>query len=82
MDLRLAALIAPDQRGPDDAGGMIEDDEAVHLAGQTDAADIGAGRLGLGEDTANGLSRGVPPVFGPLLGPPGRSMRMSSCGAV
>ncbi len=42
----------------------------MHLTGQSDAAHVLAAHFGLAQDTANRLSRRVPPVFGPLLGPP------------
>jgi hypothetical protein len=45
--LPLAALIAPDERRPDHARGFIENYEAVHLAGQPDAAYIPASGVGL-----------------------------------
>jgi hypothetical protein len=41
--LRLGALIAPDERGAKDFAGGVEHDAAVHLAGEPDGLDLGAG---------------------------------------
>ena len=49
--------------------GVIEDHQAVHLAGEADAAHLGAGDSGLRERAANRLTSGIPPVLGALLGP-------------
>src|SRR6266851_5811829 len=69
VHLRLAALIAPDERGTNHLIRAVEDYQAVHLAGKSDAAHIAAGDAALGEHAANGFHRGVPPVFGALFGP-------------
>ena len=42
VHLRLAALIAPDQRGADHARRRVEDHQAVHLAGKADAFHLAA----------------------------------------
>ena len=69
VHLRLAALIAPDQRGTNHRAGAIHDDQAMHLAGKSDALHLRAGHAGLGEHAADGKHGGVPPVLGALLGP-------------
>ena len=69
IDLRLAALIAPDEGGANYAVGIIKDDEAVHLAGKPDALDLRAGDAGLRKNPADGGHRRVPPVLRALFGP-------------
>src|ERR1019366_2599008 len=69
VHLRLAALIAPDERRPDDGASLIENHQSVHLAGKTDAAHLGAGNTGFGQRAAYGDAGGVPPILGTLLGP-------------
>ena len=60
------ALVVPEDRGPDHAPGLVEDDETVHLAREADSGDLAPGRH-LGE---RGLG-GTQPVAGILLGPAG-----------
>ncbi len=71
VDLGLAALIAPDERGPDDLIGIIEHDQAVHLAGEADALDLTRVDACVGEYFSDGEARGTPPVVGILLRPEG-----------
>ena len=47
----------------------IEQHQAVHLAGEPDAANVVTGRARLRQHAANGLLRRLPPVLGTLLGP-------------
>ena len=69
IHLGLAALVAPDERGADDAVGFVQDDEAVHLAGKADAAHLAAAHARFREHAADGFLRRGPPVAGVLLGP-------------
>ena len=71
VHLRLAALVAPDEGGPDDGVGTVEDHETVHLAGESDAVDVTAGDARGGKHGANGDDGRVPPVLGTLLRPEG-----------
>ena len=41
----------------------------MHLARKTDAGYVFSADSGLGQDSLDRLDRGVPPVFGTLLGP-------------
>ncbi len=55
IDLGLAALVAPDEGGADHGVGAVEDDQAMHLAGEADAADVrGRARRTLREHAAYG----------------------------
>ena len=47
IDLLLAALVAPDQRGTDHPIGRIQHDKAVHLPGKSDAAHGASGKIRL-----------------------------------
>ena len=69
VDLRLAALIAPDQSGTDDPIAAIEQHESVHLARETDSANVSAGLPGGSKHAAYSVLRGIPPVFRTLLRP-------------
>jgi hypothetical protein len=51
--------------------GGIEQDEAVHLAGKSDALDLAARDSGGGKHTFDSGHGGVPPVLRVLLGPEG-----------
>ena len=67
--LRFRPLITPDERGANDFVVFIEQDGAVHLAGETDSGDgtgIEAGKL---QRFANGQSGRAPPVARVLLRP-------------
>src|SRR5581483_1949525 len=55
IDLGLAALIAPDERRPDDFVGRIEHHEAVHLAGKAYATNVCALCAGEREYSADGV---------------------------
>ena len=67
--LGLGALVAPDDRRPQDRAARVEQHRAVHLSGETDARD-GIGRdAGLRQDRAQRILRRAPPVGGILLGP-------------
>src|SRR5262245_10758384 len=66
INLRLAALIAPDQSRPDDSVCSIEHHQTVHLAGKPDTSYIRASDARFRQYTANGLFAGVPPVLRPL----------------
>ncbi len=69
LDLRAldrGALVVPEDRGPDHVACGVEDDEAVHLAGEPDPGHL-ASRGDLGE----GSLGGPPPVLGVLLRPAG-----------
>ena len=71
------ALVVPEDRRAQDAVGVVERDEAVHLAGEADARDAVAAELG-----ERRLGR-APPVLRVLLGPPGlrRRQRVGLLGA-
>ncbi len=63
--LRLGALVVPEDRGPHHGAVDVEDDQAVHLARETDAEEVEPTHLLEGP-----LGR-RPPVRGILLGPAG-----------
>ena len=65
---RARALIVPQQRRPDHRGPLVEEDGAVHLARDADAANRAIVRRG---DPAQRLDGRVPPRPGILLRPPG-----------
>ena len=69
VDLGLAALIAPDQRGTNHLIGCIQHHEPMHLSGQANAGDLSAGNVGPRQHTTYGLLGRVPPVLRPLLRP-------------
>src|SRR5262245_59527015 len=69
IHLRLAALIAPDERRPNDAIGIIQQDQPVHLAGKADASNVLACRVRLCQHATNRTLRRIPPVLWTLLGP-------------
>ncbi len=71
IDLRLAALVAPDERGPNYLPLLVEQHKPVHLAGETDAAHRASIDAGLAQHALNRQLPGAPPVFGRLLGPHG-----------
>ena len=72
--LGLRSLIVPENRGSQDSSFGIEDDEPVHLAGESD--------LALGQACQAGLGR-LPPVLGILLRPSrkGRPQRVRLTGS-
>jgi hypothetical protein len=69
VTLGLRALVGPDEGRAEDFAGRVEHDAAVHLAGEADGFDLGAGDSGGGYDSGDGLASGAPPVVGVLLGP-------------
>ena len=75
-------LIAPNEGGAEDLAVLVEEDGAVHLAGETDGEDDAGGvgvLAGSGERVLDGNLGGTPPVFGVLLGPadlPGADRRV------
>ncbi len=48
---------------------LVEKDRAVHLAREADRANVGRFQLGFLHDGADGLHRGLPPIFRVLLAP-------------
>ena len=69
VHLRLAALIAPDQRGANDVAGAVQHHQSVHLPGKSDASDLRAVHAAIGEHATDGQHGGVPPILGALFGP-------------
>ena len=67
--LRLGALVAPEQRGAQHFSRCVEQDAAVHLAGQSHGLDLCAIQFGGSNRARDGLARGAPPVLGLLLRP-------------
>jgi hypothetical protein len=78
VHLRLAALVAPDQRGADHGARAVQHHQAVHLAGKADAFHLRAGNAGFGEHAANGETAASHQFSGRCSAHSGRSMRMSS----
>ena len=83
LHLVVAALVAPDDGGAHDFFFRIEDDCAVHLAGEAYASDVRGIDLGLLRHLPNGKLAGAPPIMGILLGPAraGRGEVGVICGA-
>ncbi len=69
--MRFGALITPDEGGADDFVFFIEQNGAVHLAGETYGGDGIGGESGRLERFANRERRGTPPVAGILFCPAG-----------
>ncbi len=69
VDLLLAALIAPDEGGPNHAVVGVEQGQAVHLTGEADAGDGGSRDAGFRQDAADRLEARIGPVLRALLGP-------------
>ena len=67
--LGIAALIAPDDGGPQNLVTLVQHDRPVHLAGQANRTHT-IGAAGVTEDLAYRDNRGAPPVMWILLGPP------------
>ena len=67
--LGAGALIVPEDGRPEHRTRLVEDDEAVHLAGQADGDDRLARRAGARQDIADGGDRAVPPELRVLLAP-------------
>src|SRR5690606_27679026 len=67
--LRASTLIVPEERSANDSVLFVEEDRAVHLAGEADAFDVGRLQLRAFHDGADGADRGLPPVFRILLAP-------------
>jgi hypothetical protein len=63
------ALVVPEKCPADHLVLLVEEDGAVHLAGQADRFDVGRLELCLLHDGPDGLYRGVPPVVRVLLTP-------------
>src|ERR1035438_5722622 len=62
LNLRLGALVAPDERGPHDFVLGIKQNRAMHLPGESDAGDfISTGSRGV-ERSLNGHLAGAPPI--------------------
>ena len=69
--LRRGALIAPDERGPQDLIVPIQQHGAVHLAAKADAGNLrGSDLTNLSQQLAYGALTGLPPVVRILLRPP------------
>jgi hypothetical protein len=69
VGLFFAALVAPDERGAHDFTGGVEQNRAVHLAGEADTGDfLGANRRFL-QGFSYGDAAGAPPIARILLGP-------------
>jgi hypothetical protein len=66
---RTGALVVPQNRRPENVAGRIEQDRAVHLAGQADRRHVRPAGLGGGEHGADGRHRPVPPEVWLLLAP-------------
>ena len=69
IHLSLAALVAPDERRTDHGAGIVKDHQAMHLAGEADAAHLRALHAAACQHTADGDDGSVPPVLGSLLRP-------------
>ena len=69
IHLRLAALVAPDERRTDDVVLAIQNHQPVHLPGKSDTADLIARNSGRSQRAANRVERRIGPVFRALLGP-------------
>jgi hypothetical protein len=69
LDLRLGALIAPDQRGPDDLIVRIQQDGSMHLAGKADAGNLVFTSFHPGESATHGQAAGSPPIARILFRP-------------
>jgi hypothetical protein len=65
------ALVAPEEGLADDVAVFVEEDGAVLLAGEAEAADVVGAGAGGGEDVADGGDGGAPPIGGVLLCPAG-----------
>src|SRR5437588_5417734 len=79
--LGLAALISPDDAWPQDLVLFVQQDDAMHLARETDTAHIGRLDIvahGTNQAGSNGSYRGLPPCCRVLLGPtrPGMHQRI------
>ena len=62
-------LVVPEDRRPEDLVGGVEEDGAVHLAGEADGDDVVAGDARVGEDGPDRGDRAVPPQARVLLAP-------------
>ena len=80
LALRGSRSVAPELRRADDREVGIERHEAVLLAGDADPADLGFFGSEIGEDLAHGLTKGIPPDGGILLGMAGRETFDESVG--
>ncbi len=69
VNLLLAALVAPDQRGPDHLVRVVEQDETVHLTGQADALHVATCGGSLRQYSVNRGLGGGTPILRTLLGP-------------
>jgi hypothetical protein len=65
----LAALIAPDERRTDHYAPIIEDDEPVHLAAETDGPNLFSLDTVLPKYASNRVLSRIPPVLRTLFGP-------------
>jgi hypothetical protein len=63
------SLIVPQQRAANDLVVLVEKNRAVHLAREADRLDVSRFEFGFLDDRADGLDRGLPPVFRLLLAP-------------
>ena len=63
------ALVVPQDRGPQHVPRGVEQDEAVHLAGEADRGHVVARRTGVGEGLADAGRGARPPLVRVLLGP-------------
>src|SRR5712691_12825799 len=69
--LRLAPLVAPDERRTEDGVRLVEQHYAVHLPGEADDGNVRAFEASLLERSPNSAQGRLPPVLGVLLGPAG-----------
>src|SRR4029079_14276949 len=69
VNLRLAALVAPDESRTNHAIVRVEHHKPVHLSGKTNALYVLSGKPGFFQHTAHRLPHRVPPILRPLFGP-------------
>jgi hypothetical protein len=67
LALGLGAAIVPKDGGTQDLVRLVQQDSAVHLSGQSDAAHLH--KIVIPPKRADGCTRGAPPIFGILFAP-------------
>jgi hypothetical protein len=68
------ALVVPEQRGPQHLMGAIQEDRAMHLPAQPDAANLVAAQSRRGQGGLDAGDGAAPPILGLLLRPAGMRM--------
>jgi hypothetical protein len=69
VHLRLAALVAPDQRRPHDSSLGVKQHQTVHLSRKANAGDVFSAGSHLGQNRPHRIGGRLPPVIGMLFGP-------------